>query len=1561
MNLYSGKPETAAPIHAVAYLLYSVELNRHPQSNTPKRLNLDEGDGGPGKEIERMNKHFSYGIRMLAVLIVVALALSAIPMLFKTPLATNAAAAAATGGEVKVGWMSSIAYWNPMNIEMVEDYVASYLLYSCLWMYDENANTSVNDLVTGYIQTINPNGSMTTVIDITSHAFFRTLANINDISNPLTAYDVKGTLDRIRAVPGGTWDTYLYNITNIKVNSNTQLEILTDFPKATLHDDLNGIPIVDETMWRDYSDNAFISRGMKPSACLGSGPFVYNASANTYYRFTAAPNYHGATDYGAERTIKIHNILYTVFGDPQALTLAMNSGEVDTIVLTGQPNLYLNTLGKDASVNVIKQTVQEMGICDIAINGIPELKNGNLQQWRERNYATGNGLLQDVMVRKALAMTLNKQSIKDDIYKGLVRIADSVVQPGYWHKTPDNQVSYDPAAAKLMLEALGYQDTDTDGTLEATSGSRAVVEGWASVGDELSFRLHAPTNEPSYMAIAQNWVQWAELAGIKLNYRALSESFMTNADWFMSDYDIWVWHWGWSPEPLGAILSTWMTDQMKVGGDNCQGPMGPWWYGPDNETASPTGTQYSSFDQTWTNALRTIDTAARKVLVDRLQQQVYDSYSEIPPFYDVGLYAYTDERFMGWGDWETHIGRSTYATYLWLWYDLEPLGNARPVFDSPLNPSYTVLVNTPQTFQVVVYDAELTDTVTVNWSFGDGSPIERVTVGTGVTTPTTVSRTHTYAVLSPVYGYNLSAALWDGQPGHEKLSKAVVYVVSSPDTGPSIGAVSAVPASPQYNDTVITWSVSARDHESGGPGAKNYGLLFTWNWGDGTYTVTRYHPTVDDVNVIDTHTHSWSSMGVYNVRVNVWDGFGLQTDPVHNASSGVISYEIIENTPPDTPTISPISGTAGTWVTCLASSADLDPDTLRFTWDWGGTYNVTNHAVSVPLGSQVTSTVMHNWATAGTYPVTVYVDDLSGLAGHNRSSSVDAVITPGAVNVAPTALLLSATPSTAYNDAVVTLDASAIDTDGDPLSFYITYGDGGTGVASTAGGSAAKQYVTPAFTHSYATASVYTVTIHVNDGQGHNVSTTTTVTIIENSMPDVPTISPISGTAGTWVTCLASSADLDPDTLRFTWDWGGTYNVTNHAVSVPLGSQVTSTVMHNWATAGTYPVTVYVDDLSGLAGHNRSSSVDAVITPGAVNVAPTALLLSATPSTAYNDAVVTLDASAIDTDGDPLSFYITYGDGGTGVASTAGGSAAKQYVTPAFTHSYATASVYTVTIHVNDGQGHNVSTTTTVTIIENQPPTLTIQTTLSARYNATFSMEPTQVADTDGDTVTVWYDWGDDSAMTAGDPLNAYAASHVYHVTGVLTVTVWADDGTGLAGHNVSQSADITISQNLIPQFRGAVTKTPSKVAYNQSESITFAFTVWDYEGDNLTLVIQWGDGAVTTETHKPAADTNYTWNVSHAYAVGNTDPYVLNATLKDDMDHYQQTWQIAHSNVQVNKPSAPTEPKGGTNWALIGGIGAIIIVALVIIAVLLMKRKKGGEKAEETAGGMEGMAPPPP
>jgi len=1289
------------------------------------------------------------------------------PAVFKVPLAENAAAAVT---EVKVGWMSGIEFWNPMNPKMVEDSVALYLMFSCLWTYDENYENPVNDLATSYYQRLNPNGTMTTVVNITANAYFRNAANPNDMSHKLTASDVKYTFDRIMAPANaaGGWATYLYNISNIKVNSNTQLEILTDYPKGTLIDDLDGIPIIPQYQWTSILDGSSTGRfigSMTPASLIGSGPFYYNDSAATWYRFTAAPNYHGATDYGAARTVKIGSILYTVYGDAQAITLSMNSGQEDTIDLSGQPNLFLNTLGNDTSVNVVKSAVQEMGICDIAINAIPMAKYvGNKEvdsQWRTKTYGTGNVILQDPKVRKAIAMTLDKNTIKNSIMGGLATIADSVVQPGYWHNADLTNLAFDPATAKSDLNAAGYIDTDSDGILEVTSTAWVAANNSGlnynvPIGTHLSFRIHAPTNEPSYMSLAENWVAWARQAGIDFQYRALSESVMTNADWFKSDYDIWVWHWGWSPEPIGAILEVWTTPEIRDGGNNCQTPMGPWWYGPDNATASPTGKPYSAFDQNWSTAMTIVDKAERKVYVDELQKQLFDSFTEIPPFYDLGLYGYTDERFIGWGDWVAHKGLNIKSTMVWLWFNLEPIGNTRPVFDTPLNPSYQAIVNQPTTFQVIAFDADVGDTLYVNWSFGDGTAPVKET-HTGVTTPTTFSQTHTYTTLNPSPGYTLNVTLWDGQPNHERYSTAVVFVVSLPDTGPTLGAVTAnpPPTSPRYNDTVITWSVGASDHESGG--SSGYGLLFTWSWGDGTYTVTRYQPTTNDTTVTDTHTKSWSYAGTYNVQVSVWDGFGLQNDPAHNVSSGAIPYVIIENSPPDLPTISPISGTEGTWVTCVASSIDVDPDPMRFTWEW---------------------------------------DD-------------------------------------------------------------------------------------------------------------------------------------------------------------------GTFNVTNSANPSP-GTSVDSIVLHNWATTGTYPVVVYVDDMSGIFGHNSSLSINALITAVGVNVAPTALLLGASPTTPYENTVVTISASAIDTDTDPLTFYIDFGDGEAAAATTAGGVTTRQSVTPPFTHTYTAASTYTMTLFVNDAQGHNVSTTSSLDVIANEPPWLILGGATTARYNATFDIEPTLVSDNDtSDTVTVWFDWADGSPLTKGDSANSYAASHRYNETGDKVITVWADDGTGATGHNVSRQVTVTIIQNLVPLFKGAISKLPVKTSYNESDVITFTFTVWDYEGDNLTLIVQWGDGQTNTEQKNDVAfNQTLQWNITHSYTTGRIDVYKVNATVKDDADHYHPSWQTATTNVQVDKPTTPTKPKSTVPWALIGGIAAAIIIVLVVVALLMRRRK--GEKEEQPGAGMEGMEPPP-
>jgi ABC-type transport system substrate-binding protein len=1304
-----------------------------------------------------VESHFSKASRVIAVLIVAVFFFSALTSIVPgTQPVQNASAAAVT--EVNVGWMSQIQNWNPMNIDMVEDYVASYLMFSCLFQYDEDNKEVVNDLATGYTQVVNPNGTMTTTIDITSHAFFRNAQDLGSTAHQLTASDVKYTFDRIIANTGGAWDVYLYNVSSIQVISPTQLTILTDFPKATLITDLLGIPIIPQYKWVSIADNKFLAQ-MKPGDLVGSGPFVYTDSTNTWFRFTVAPNYHGATDYPGVRDVNIGSILYTVYGDPGGMVLDMNSGVLDTIVLSGQPDLYRNTLGgSSAKVNVFKSAVQENGICDIAVNAIPV----EFRSTTGGGFGQGNPLLLDPVVRKAIMMTLNKTDIVEELMFGMVTRAESVIMPGPWQKDITPTV-FDTAAAKALLQANYYWDTDGDGWLEANSTAFPVRMGWATAGAELNFRLHAPNNEPSYMAVGQSWDRWAAEAGINFQYQALQESVMNNADWYKADYDVWVWHWGWGPEPL-SDLSVWLTNQIKPSGDNCQMPMGPWYY---NAANSSTGKAYSAFDENWTLATKTMNVPTREGIVDNLQQMIYDSYTENPPFYDLGLYGYTDQRFVGWGDWVTHPGRTVASDLLWVWFDLQPVDNQSPMFDAGLNPSYSPMVGTLQTFQVQVHDVN-DDKLWVNWTFGDGSPVVSQIVPAGTTAiPKTLTQSHTYTVLNPDPGYTMTVTLTDGVTGHtNKLTTTTVYVVESPDRPPSFTSlVASSPASPVYNDTVVTWFVNASDAESGGQ--TGFGLRFTWDWGDGTFTVSNHHPTVNNVAVMDTATHSWSTAGTYNVRVWVWDG-----NPnliAHNVSSGIAPELVIENTPPSAPTPS-ITGTEGTWIECVATSVDADSDGLRFTWEWDdGTFNVTNHA---PSASQVTSTAFHRWPVTGapaTYPVTVYVDDRTGYTGHNVSVTIDASISAVGANVPPSALQLTLPSLPWYVDTDLTFSTSAIDTDGDALEFYFEFGDGAADGTTFPAGVTTRQYAD--FTHSY-------------------------------------------------------------------------------------------------AAAGTYTVTLWVNDSTGPASHNstRTESID---------------------------------------------------------------------------------------------------------VVANEVPWVQLPSILAAGYNRTFTVTPTQCRDNDSDPLQVWYDWGDGKPMTQGGSESAsYAGTHIYSSLGNKTLTIYADDGTGLPGHNVSATETVKVSEaNLKPEIVGVIERAPSKTVYEPNETITFSIVVRDFEGDNMTLTVEFGDGvsqvvAISGATVDPAnaANGNITKNVTHAFAAARIDLYRVNATVEDDMDHSDENWSVGTTSVKVTAPAPPSSPNGGgISLALVGGIAIVAIIAIVAVLLLLKRKKKDDGSTPSTApGGMEGMAPPP-
>jgi hypothetical protein len=848
---------------------------------------------------------------------------------------------------------------------------------------------------------------------------------------------------------------------------------------------------------------------------------------------------------------------------------------------------------------------------------------------------------------------------------GYATLADSVVPPGFWQADLTDLTVFDPYAANDLLVANGWSgDSDSDGYLEADDTCPLVIDGTISEGFELSgIRCQAPDTDNSYGQIAEAWVGEAKKAGIELVGPAVvNEMTMINKAWYECQYDIWVWHWGWGPEPLGGALSCWLTENIKKGGDNCQGPMGGSYH-----FDSALGLYQSPFDDLFHTAMETLDADERKVYVDELQQMIYDSDTENPPYYDLGLYGYTDARYTGWGDWSAHCGLPVTSDLLWIWFMLEPAANQAPKFDTPLSDAYQVLVDTDLLLEAEVSDPE-GDALQVNWTFGDGATAQTDLTG-DTTVPTLITQSHPYDTVGT---YDVKVTVWDHQPNHEIASMATVNVVEVTDESPVIVSVVANPLTEAYVDEMTTWTVTARDHESGG--ADGYGLLFTIDWADDTFDVYHEYDTVNDTNVVIEATHSWDSGGAKAVRIYVYDGNSTEDDPLHNIST-IVEYSVAVNQAPDVPSIGAIYGVPGVEVSCSAYSNDPDPDTLRFTWDFGnGSLFVEEFDTSTAVGATVYSSATFTWADEGNYLVTVYVDDLND---HNMSATAVAMVTTG--NVPPGSLMVVQTPSPGVPGVEVTLTASASDANGDALSFYIDFDDGTFGSGTTDGGVTTAQSYD--FVHTYEAAGTYTVTLYANDSL-ENESAPFDIVITANEPPTLTLGSAYSSKYGVEFSIApVTISDPDEDALTVWYDWGDETEPTQ-------GSGTDYGATHTYMALGEFDLVAWADD--GM-GHNSSATTTVTVTEA--NFAPTfvgAMIKFPVKADYEPGEEILFNMTVMDIEGDVLTVTISFGDGTTDTETI--DSDPRGNMTVSFSHTYDEDGEYAVNATVVDDQEHSSTT-----------------------------------------------------------------------------------------------------------------------------------------------------------------------------------------------------------------------------------------------------------------------------
>ena len=161
---------------------------------------------------------------------------------------------------------------------------------------------------------------------------------------------------------------------------------------------------------------------------IGTGPFqMIQYQKDALVRFKAFPAYWAGK-------AKIENLIFAITPDASVRWAKLQKGECHVMPYPNPADLDI--IRKDPNITVLEQ---------------PGLNVGYLA------YNTTKKPFDDVRVRKALNMAIDKKAIISSVYLGTGVAAINPLPPGQWsYNKAVKDDAFDPAAAKKLLSAAGY-------------------------------------------------------------------------------------------------------------------------------------------------------------------------------------------------------------------------------------------------------------------------------------------------------------------------------------------------------------------------------------------------------------------------------------------------------------------------------------------------------------------------------------------------------------------------------------------------------------------------------------------------------------------------------------------------------------------------------------------------------------------------------------------------------------------------------------------------------------------------------------------------------------------------------------------------------------------------------------------------------------------------------------------------------------------------------------------------------------------------------------------------
>lgn len=1034
---------------------------------------------------------------------------------------------------IRIGYQnfqSNLATLNPLLYTMGEEMDLIWPCYSSLLQHDLDLNV-IGDLANSW--DVAPNGTLYH-FKITSYARFYDRLNPTAY-HPLTAHDIIFTYYLVQN-NSNNLQTYFpkigdeYVISNMWAVNDYEFYIQTVRPYAPMFEALTSIPILPEYIWSSQKVNwaNFDSKAGIPP-CVGSGPFYYvldGLPTTGTAELDRSPTWF-ATE---ERGWQVH-VSKVIYKSETSVDTALADLETGAIDIDGFPSSvqYLNSLPGMPGVsqwNPVTNAVYELNMNQMS-NAERAAYGGTYKS------GSSNQLLLDPVVKLAMMMSIDRQGWVDGFLDGLGSPAYSLIGPSnrfhydYGSRPGETPIPFDPAGARTLLNANGWK-YDLNGVENPAATPLCKYGG----SDPLRFRfytLYDGLDESLWNTGALMIANWTWSAGIDLKtlYGQKSLSFMNGA-WAAADYDVWLWDWWFS------LLAEASLDLMYV---LTTASIGTW---------SDVYWSNATFDNLYNESLFQTDYATRYNTLADMQALAYVHSGCVPIAYRADLFAATSggpEHWTNWGNWTQQSLLRPDQTLPWLFMQISPDEtqgqNPAPRITS-MQPSYLG----EQVDVSVSLTASATDdnNLVYRWFFGDG---ER---SGWLSTP---NCDHVYT--EDGYYTAWLAVREDGTPDNfTTVAKTVVQVLDLSNYAPSGVDFTYSPTDPD-SGIVVFLNATATD-SNGDP------MSFSWDFGDG-YT---------DMGQYVTHQFTEGAPS-YTVTLSVDDGhLGTGNRPVNKSHL----VPVTSNSPPSCSVPSYPHVVWKTWTNFSVTSADSDSrDHHRYTWYWGdGSCNVTYDQ----------KWAYYSYPRKASYVLTVYVDDMTGLPGHNVSSQNNVLVS--GTNTAPTIAGFTVSTNSPSVGELVNFTGSAMDADGDMLLYTFDFGDGNIAYAS--GLSSPTVPLELSMNYAYSAAGTFTAYLYVTDNYSVPLSSSPQVmdAVLTNSPPETTARSDVWASSDYMLTFSVAATDPDLDTLHYMWDFGD---------YTPLAFG--ASVQHSYASDGDYVCRVYVDDMTGLVGHNVSVSAWAYI------------------------------------------------------------------------------------------------------------------------------------------------------------------------------------------------------------------------------------------------------------------------------------------------------------------------------------------------------------------------------